>query len=317
MNKLVAPKFLKSLIENNDISGYQSPTSGRITYNKVASPQNFAAFSDIISSIVPLDIVYDDKKNGKLPSIARVLKSPKLDVDIYPKYLFLNATMDEYMDYEDEEDQENMEELIYSITDKPIIGVAVQKSEAMKSAHAIAFIAWKTKQKGVKFAYYDPLAYKRGNKGFDFTDRAFVTSRFDNISKLEFINLNEYCFKSNPDKPEDFHCSQYVINAEYCYIYSVYFLHKWLEFGGKLHRASFRKAITSTYIVHPSKLTRANTKESMIYRVVMMQFICKTFLTFLKRHKRYIIDREANIERIFKYVEDFKVKYNIDLLSKN
>lgn len=316
MENLKAPKFIKTLLQNNDISGYQSPTSGKITYNKIASPQNFATFSDIITSIVPLDIVYDADKNSKIPSIARVLDAGPYDV--YPKYLFLNATMDEYMDYEDEEDQENLEEACDTIpADKPLIGVAVQKNEGMKSAHAIAFIAWK-KKGAIKFAYYDPLAHKRGNKGFDFTDRAFVESRFDNIDKLEFINLNTYCFKANPDKPDDFHCSQYIINAEYCYIYSVFFLHKWIEFGHKLHRGSFRKAITSTYIVHPSKLSRANNKESMIYRVTMMQFICKTFLKFLKGltrgEKKYIKDCAKNIKRIEKYLIEFKTKYGLSLV---
>lgn len=316
MNKLKAPKFLKAIMANNDVSGYNSP-SGRITYNKVVAPQNFAAFSDIITSIVPLNIVYDSSKYDKLPSIAKTLNS--VQSSVYPKYLFLNATMDEYMDYEDEEDQENMEELVEHLENlpmkTPLIGVAVQKSEPMQSAHAIAFIAWKT-NKIVKFAYYDPLAHKRGNKEFDFTDRAFVESRFE--TKFEFINLNEYCFKPNPEKPADFHCSQYVINAEYCYIYSVFFLHKWIEFGSKLHRATFRKAITATYIVHPSKLTRTNTKESMIYRVVMMQFICQTFLKFLKgltkEEKKVIKGSQKNIKRITTYLVEFKEKYGFPLL---
>lgn len=315
MNNLKAPKLIKLLLKNNDFSGYQSPKSGRITYNKVVSKQNFSSFSDIITSIVPLDIVYDSDKNHKIPSIARVLDVGPYE--IYPQYLFLNATLDEYMDYEDEEDQENMEDVCDAIPiDKPLIGIAVQKNESMKSAHALAFIAWK-KNNVIKFAYYDPLAHKRGNKGFDFTERAFVESRFDNIEKLEFINLNSYCFKANPDKPEDFHCSQYIINAEYCYIYSVFFLHKWIEFGHRLHKGSFRKAITSTYIVHPSKLTRANTRESMIYRVIMMQFICKTFLTYLKSltrsEKTYIKGSGKNIKRINTYMLEFQKEYGVSL----
>lgn len=314
------PSFIKKVIENKNVSSYQSPSSGRITYNKIASPQNFAAFTDIITSIVPLDIVNDSSKNHKIPSIALTLKeqTKNTPIKIYPQYLFLNATMEEYMDYEDEEDNENMEELLDEVQKlphkTPLIGVAIQKSEAMGSAHAIAFIAWHINKKSF-FAYYDPLAYKRGSKGYDYTDRAFQKSRFSSLPyKLDFINLNEYCFKS-PTTPGDFHCSQYVINAEYCYIYSTFFLYKWIQQGHKIHRASFHKAITSTYIVHPSKLTRTDTKESMIYRVVMMMFICKTFLTYLKKltkpQKKIIKDSEKNIERINKYLQDFKAKYNI------
>lgn len=323
MTHIKAPSLIKKVIENNNVSSYKSPISGRITYNKIASKQNFAAFTDIITSIVPLDIVNDPSENHKLPSIALTLKEhiKNTPIKIYPQYLFLNATMDEYMDYEDEEDNENMEELldeVEKLPDKtPIIGIAIQKSESMGSAHAIAFIAWR-KNKKYTFAYYDPLAYKRGSKGYDYTDRAFEKSRFSALPyKLDFINLNEYCFKS-PTNPGDFHCSQYVINAEYCYIYSTFFLYKWIEQGHKIHRASLHKAITSTYIVHPSKLTRTDTMESMTYRVVMMQFICKTFLTYLKKltkpQKKIIKGSSENIERINQYIQEFKTKYGVSLI---
>lgn len=315
--------IINVLVNANELSGYQSP-SGRIAYNKIVDKSNFGAFSDIITSIVPLDIVNDSSKNKSLPSIARVLKqdTKKTDVKIYPHYLFMNMTMDEYMDYEDEEDQENMTELLDSLDTLPVktpmIGVVVQKSESMGAAHAIAFIAWKAQSSSsrtnkYKFAFYDPLAYKRGAKSYDYTDKAFISSRFE--EKIEFIDLNKYCFTIN--EAGDFHCSQYIINAEYCYIYSVFFLSKWLEFGHHLHRASLRKAIKSTYVVDPSKLTRANTKESMTYRVVLMAFICKTFLSYLKslgkRAQKYILNSSTNIKRIQDYLKKFKETYGTDL----
>jgi hypothetical protein len=323
MNNLKAPHFIKKLMKNDALAGYQSPKSGRITYNKVASKDSFAAFSDIILSIVPLDLVNDPDKNHKLPSIAKALPEKKKSVNVYSHYLVLNATMDEYMDYEDEEDLENLEALFDEILEikTPTVGIAIQKSEAMGSAHAVAFIAWKhpkhPKHPKLKLAFYDPLAYKRGTRSYyDFTSRAFAKERFGN--KYEFINLNDYCYK--PDKSsDDFHCSQYIMNAEYCYIYAAYFLSQWIKFGAKIHRASFRKAITSTYIVHPSKLTRANTKESMIYRVVMMQFMCQVFLKYLKgltkTQKKYIKDSRKHIGRINAYLDEFKTVYGFDLLT--
>lgn len=312
---------VKKLLEANEISGYHSP-SGRIAYNKIVNKNSFGAFSDIITSIVPLDVVNDSSKNHVLPSVATVLKSSlkQTPVGIYPKYLYLNMTMDEYMDYEDEEDQENLSKLLAMLTErkKPMIGIVVQKSESMGAAHAIAFIAWNDTRPGVKthkykFAFYDPLAYKRGTKSYDYTDRAFVESRFE--ENIEFIDLNKYCFKTNDQG--DFHCSQYVMNAEYCYIYSVYFLSKWVEFGHHLHRSSFKKAITSTYVVDPSKLTRANTKESMTYRLVLMSFICRTFLTYLKslgkRAKKYINNVDTNINRINDYMNGLRERHDINL----
>jgi hypothetical protein len=300
---------INKLIENNELSAYASP-SGRITYNKIVDKSNFGAFADIITDCVPVDIVNDSDNNYKIPSFARILPG-----NAYKQYLILNATIDEYMDYQDEEDQDNMSELLYQLSDfkKPIYGIAIQKSEAMGSAHAIAFITWKISKTKYKFAFYDPLAFKRGKKSFDYTDKAFVKERFQ--ENIEFIDLNKYCFKSN--ELGDFHCSQYIINSEYCYMYSLYFLHKWLEYGAKLHRATFRKTIKSTYIVDPAKLSRANNKESMIYRIVMMRFICKSFLVFLRKlpksSRKYVRNIEKNIKRIEDYLTEFKDKYEFDL----
>ena len=318
LQRLADPKFLANLNANNEVAGYQSPTSGRITYNKIVDKKSFAVFSDIITAIIPPDVVYDTDENQNLPSLANVLAETFPDAHVYPKYLYVNATMTEYMDYEDEEDQENMDDLFSDLDDLPIktplVGLVIQKSEHMGSAHAIAFIAWKPSPRKYKFAYYDPLAHKKGAKSYDFADRAFDAARF--TQKIEFINLATYCFQKTP---EEFHCSQYVINAEYCYVYCVFFLHKWLEAGAKLHLTAFKDAVTATYIVDPAKLTRANNQESMIYRVVMMAFICRTFLTFLKSltaaDRRYIKDSKANIKRIKEYLADFKATYGFSLLE--
>ena len=314
--RLADPQFLANLNTNNEVAGYQSPNSGRITYNKIVDKNSFAVFSDIITSIVPLHIVNDPDKNHRLPSLANVLIDTFPDAHVYPKYLYMNATMTEYMDYEDEEDQENMDDLLAELDDLPIktplVGLVIQKSEHMGSAHAIAFVTWKPSARKYKLAYYDSLAHNKGAKSYDFADRAFLAPRF--TQKIEFINLTTYCFHKTPN---EYHCSQYVINAEYCYVYSVFFLHTWLEYGAKMHRASFKKAIKATYIVDPAKLTRVNNKESMIYRVVMMAFICRTFLTYLKSlsasDRRFIKDSKANIKRIREYLATFKATYGFKL----
>ena len=300
-NKPKLSGIIEKLKENDELGGYTSPT-GRVTYNQVITKKSFGIFSDIIESIVPIDIINSDKSD-RLPSIAKTIKG------CYPKYFYINATMDEYMDYETEEDQENMTELLSIVKDEPVYGICIQKNLYMKSAHACAFIIWKNKTK-YKFAFYDPLSHTKKKQTFDYAERAFVSIRFN--EKIEFINLNIYCFHKTP---EQFHCSQYVMNAEYCYIYSLYFLKKWLEFGAKKHRATFRKTIKSTYIVKPESLTRANNKDSMIYRVVMMEFVCKTLVTYLrslnKSHKKMILNSDENIKRILEYVEYIKKEYDL------
>lgn len=298
--------LIQKLLENSEFAGYQSP-GGRITYNKVIDSKSFAQFTDIITSIVPLKYVLseDSTKSAKVPSIARIIPGA------YRHYLYITSTPDEYQDYEDELDQENMSELLDIVKAEPIYGLCIQRNIHMESAHACAFIVWKSKSK-YKFAFYDPLDHKKGKREFSFAERAFMSSRFS--EKIEFINLNAYCYHKIP---EEFHCSQYVINAEYCYIFSMYFLTKWLEFGGKLHRATFRKTIKATYIVKPDLLTRINNKSSMIYRVVMMSYICKSFIAFLSglktAEKRIIKDADKNIKRIKEYVDNIKILYDINL----
>ena len=315
IRRLKNPKFIEKLNEYNEMNGYTSP-EGKITYNKIVDKRSFAIFTDIISDIVPIDIVNNDDINNKLPSIARVLKPEYKHV--YPEYLYLNATMEEYLDYEDEQDNENMNKLLDKIPLKSsLIGITIQKNEVMKSAHASAFIAWRCSPKKFKFAYYDPLAYQRKDFSYDYIQRAFVEKRFE--KNIEFIDLTKYCFRKTP---QELHCPQYVMNAEYCYLYSLYFLHKWIEFGAKLHRASFRKAITASFIVKPNLLTRVNNKDSMIYRVVMMAFICKYLLKYLRSlsktvKQKYITNSDKNIQDITDYLNGFKSRYGFRLTFTN
>lgn len=322
--KLKNPGFMGELMRSGEMSGH-SDEAGRVTFNKdIVNKKSFGYFADVITSIVPMDVVVDADRNGKLPSLARVLGQTvgNRKIVVYKRYLYMNATMEEeYMDYEDEEDQEAMDDLLETVNESgggAVIGITVQKSEAMGSAHASAFVAWKVK-KGYRFAYYDPLAYKRGSKSYDFADRAFRSERF--VQRIEFINLNQYCFKKEKGA-EDFHCAQYVMNAEYCYVYALFFLHLWMLQGGKLHRASFRRAIRATYVVDPSKLSRADTYESMVYRVTLMAFVCGAFLKYLRglsKGQKELIGGvgsvDANVGRIVDYLREFRERWGFSLVK--
>lgn len=316
--KLKNHAFIETLLTQRKLNGY-TDNIGRVTFNKeIANKNTFGHFSDIIASLIPLDIAFDADSQYKLPSLARILE-PLDDISVYKQYLFMNATMDEFMDYEDEEDNQNMDALLqylYITKARAVVGITVQKSEAMGSTHASAFVVWKKSTKVYNFAYYDPLAFKRGIKSYDFAERAFRPERFN--KRISFINLNEYCFHKQKDS-NDFHCSQYVMNAEYCYIYALFFLQIWLKQGGKLHRASFRKAIVDTYVVQPAKLSRADNFESMVYRVTLIAFVCQSMLKFLTsltlRHKRMIKDVDANVARIKQYLRHFKDQYGVSLVK--
>lgn len=314
--RLQDPRFLAKLNEYQDLAGYQSPTTQRITYNKVVGKSSFAMFTDIIAALAPLELILDPEQQHKLPSMAQVLKKYDDHVAIYPIYLCMNANLDEFMDYETEEDQENLDALFEEVDalpkGTPMIGLAIHKSEAMQSAHASAFIVWRVGKAKYKFAFYDPLAYFKGKtKSYDFAERSYDAKRFE--QKIEFVNLHQYCYHK---AAEEFHCVQYVINAEYCYLLSVYFLKCWIELGKSL--TDFRGAVEAAYIVEPSKLTRNDNRESMIFRVVMMAFLCKSLKIYLKdvlkkKHEKWIGDRQKMRARLEAYEKQFEERYGFPL----
>lgn len=322
--RVVNYDLIDKLVSEDGLGGYTSPTSGRITYNKILNKSSFAQFSDIISAIIPLEIVNDSEKTHILPSIARVLRNTDT-IAVFPKYLYINTAMedDDFMDYETEEDQDNMDRLIEYVDKKKkiVIGITIQKSEAAGSAHASAFIVWKSPgARKYKFAFYDPLSYRRGKQSYEYLNKAFTSDRFvHNKYKIEFINLNKYCL--HKDK-ENYHCVQYVINAEYCYIYSLYFLKKFIDMGGKTGLKDLKNVVTATYIVDPVKLTRANNKDSMIYRLIMISFVCWSLRRYLvrivgPRSAAFIGDIDKNIEKIDEFMMEFKDRFGMDLKFKS
>lgn len=314
-NKLKDDNFIKSLNDKDDLKAYHSP-SGRITYNKIVGANNFAQFTDLITAIVPLDYVFDEDKNDKIPSIANVLKYNH--VNIYPSYLYINASMEDFMDYETEENQDNMEKVLDVLDSLPIketlIGVIIFKSEAMQSAHAVAFISWKSGKSKYNFAYYDSLSYKKAKSSYDYAERILVKENFQ--KNINFIPLSKFCYHKTP---EEFHCSQYVINAEYCYLYAIYFLFQWIYHGKLLTTSSFKKVVEATYIVSPKNLSRINNKDSMIYRVIMMAFIVKSLICYFtkltKKNKDVITNSDEHLSKLYKYLDEFKEKYGFYLVK--
>ena len=316
--QLKDPRFLAQLNANKELCGAVCAKTGRITYGKIVDERSYALFTDIIASLVPFNYIYNTKKRDSVPSIANVLLH---DADasscyVYPKYVYLKATMEGYEEWENEEDQIVIDDFLEAVDNNPgksVVAICVMTMEALQSAHAVALIGWK-RGNTYKVAFYDSLAYKRGKISYDYAEKAFDASRFS--QRIEFIDLDAYCFA----KPEttDFHCAQYVMDADYCYIYAMYFLKIWMDGGAKLHRASFRKAIKGTYVVDPAKLSRTDNRESMIYRVTLIAFASATLLAFFAhlttQQKRIIKHSKSSVATIKKYVHTFSANYGIALI---
>lgn len=311
--------LMQRLINDKMISGSETP-GGRITFQKHVDNKSFARFSPILKAIAPASAIYDRDARGSLPSFARALRRTS-GVGVYPRYLFVNATLSEYMDYEEDEDREEFEALLARVDRRPVghrtIGIAIQNSEAMESAHAIAFVCWRPRRGAYRFAYYDSLAYRRGSTEYDFSKIAFRPGRFGDLG-IDFVDLTEYCYR----KPgsSDYHCVQYVMNADYCYVYALFFLHQWLLLGARASRSAFRRSIEATYVVRDaSKLTRATTRESMIYRVVIVSFLCEHMIRYLRlveksvRAKKHVAPGRW-IDDLTEFARTFEDSYGLRLV---
>lgn len=306
---LTQQRLLAALKEHNELNGHHD-LQGRITYNHIVDKKSFGQFNNIVSGIVPLEIVLDPTYSQQLPSFVKTLKCNQ--VETYTRYVYLNMNLDEFDEWENEEDQESLSTFFSFVNkhDKPTIALGILRSEAMQSAHAFAIIAW-THNKTTHLAFYDSLAYRRKQQGYDFAERAFDQIRFDFAYKVKFHNLGKYCSK----RDEDFHCPQYVMNAEYCYIYSLYFLATWIT-NQQVTTSSkaFRRAVTDSYIVPPEKLTRSATRESFIFRVIIMAFTMASLDWFLRRLKTKLIpDANKYLKQIKDYQDQFEDRYGVEL----
>lgn len=310
---LTQPRLLAQLKEYNELNGHED-LQGRITYNKIVDKKSFGQFNNIISGIVPLNIVLDPKYSQQLPSFVKTLKCNQ--VETYTRYVYMNMNLDQFDDWENEEDKDSLNDFFsfVHLHNKPTIAMGILRSEAMQSAHAFAIIAWK-QDKTTHLAFYDSLAYKRKHQGYDFAERAFDPSRFNfTLYKVKFHNLGKYCAQKE-DSSQDFHCPQYVMNAEYCYVYSLYFLATWISH----HQATpsnkaFRRAVTDSYIVPPEKLTRSDTRESFIFRIIIMSFTMCSLDWFLRRLKTKLIPHANQyIDQIKQYKDQFEDRYGLEI----
>jgi hypothetical protein len=270
--------ILQKLQAHNQLNAHED-SKGRITYSKIADKKSFGIFSDIVTGIVPRPSIY------KIPSIARLLKQDTL---VYPWYYVQYSSLEED-DFEFTPSlttgRPSLEDILENVGKEPMVGICILENKHMGMYHGVAFITWRVGET-YKFAYYDPIAYQRKKQrkdgsiyfsNYDYAAMAFQSRRFD--VDIDFINLSDHCLRKNE---EEYHCPQYMMDAEYCYLNSLFFLYKWVQHGKPLDTEGLASVVHSCYVVDPNKLTRANTHESMTYRVIMMSFIASVLYRYLR-----------------------------------
>ncbi len=288
-NVLSHPELVSFLETRGALQGYQSP-SGRMTYNKIANASEFGAMNDIVINMTVPE---------NAPSIARVL----LKQHIYQNKLVIYSSLEpEDFDGYEEEMSEVLQDVIEAVREigRPLGGICTLENEHLNISHGIAFVAWMN-DNDFHFAFYDPLAYqrKRVRKNgeeyiakYDYAAMTFRQELYDVDVSVNFWDLSKYCIREK--NAEEYHCPQYVMDAEYCFMNSLYFLYKWVHFGKPIGD-HLEPVVRACYIIEPHLLKR---HQSMVYRVVMMSFILTAlYVYFEKTQKKWRWPKEW-MERI-------------------
>lgn len=161
--------------------------------------------------------------------------------------------------------------------------------------HMIAFIGWfDITRKKMVIGIYDSMYFKRKDKGYIWSvEYASIVLHilFATVEcPVEIINLSEFCLRG----PKGIHCPQYTINAEYCYMYSLYFLYVYAKLGMPRDMEGLQRVVKGTFIVEPDELKRQPCEATNQFRIRMMGFII-TVLVLYGTHDKFFVKRIKDV----------------------
>ena len=184
-----------------------------------------------------------------------------------------------------------------------------------KLNHSIAIIFWKDLEGQINCGLYDPIYFERQNENYTWgVNTLYITltliakiyaSELNSNSHhtLNIINLSLFCLKNE----KGIHCSQYIINAEYCSMYCMYFLFLYGQQNFPKDLNSIEKIITNTFIVEPANLIRNPCRDTNIFKIVMFNFILSILI---------IITEDLEILRQINDINlEYYNKYNYNLIT--
>lgn len=147
--------------------------------------------------------------------------------------------------------------------------------------HVIATVLWK-EDETLHVGFYDPMYYVRihGDSKDGYVDPLSIA--YINWKRImtelgrpvQIRNLSEFCVTSE----KGIHCPQYVINAEYCPMYSLYFLFLYAKHGCPHSDEGFAATVRDAFIVEPAALVRNPCSANKQFRLVMIGFILLVIL---------------------------------------
>ena len=214
-------------------------------------------------------------------------EDPKVTDIFAGKY---NAAYDELYDSNEIKNRTYLEkqkvaflELLRLADEKPVLALNFWKS--LPYFHAMSMICFK-KDGVYNLCIYDPMYYykpeKIPEKEYKYAlECAYITYYL--LAKkhgvpIKLVSLSELC----PKKGTGQHCVQYMINAEYCSMYSLYFLYLYAKAGYPTELADIQPVVDQTFMIpEPVKLTRAVCSSTNIFKVKMMSFMLTVLLLFV------------------------------------
>ncbi len=166
--------------------------------------------------------------------------------------------------------------------------------------HTIVSVFWREPgSNNITCGVYDPIYFyrKETGKNYFFALLSFYIN-MKMLAKIkgvpiQIINLSEYCYTS----AKGIHCPQYIINAEYCNIYSVYFIYRYMLRGYPRTEDGLREVIRDCFIVEPSELGRNVSIPNNIFRITMMSFILTLLVLVTINPVFYNIRRDGNVKQ--------------------
>ncbi len=142
--------------------------------------------------------------------------------------------------------------------------------------HAAAVIFWLINDK-LNCGIYDPMYYVRDQDGYkqayvwaihSFVNSILKFSKYHDIP-VKLVNFSELCHRT----PKGIHCTQYVVDSEYCMIYSLYFIYLYASHGFPKSVTGMQAVINATFISEPEELKRNPCKATNRFRLILMSFI--------------------------------------------
>lgn len=138
--------------------------------------------------------------------------------------------------------------------------------------HSVVYFFWYVED-NLHCGLYDPIFYdnKKSNYLFGITTLYIAMKAYSILKNIPITiqNISSLCYV---DPKSGIRCAQYIMNASYCLIYSLYFIFCHLKNGSKCDADTLQRTINDTYVVEPSLLTRVQCRNNNEFRIVIFSF---------------------------------------------